>query len=89
MTTTPTIKRAAAGTTATKVFNANKFAKRRDIKNLDPTNAIYIGSDNTVTAANGHAIVAGEVFKMEFPSLYDGEVWVIAAASYNYSAIEY
>lgn len=74
-------------TNAAAQFVAARPGRRQlSIKNRDTANAIYIGFANTVTAANGYELTAGETLTLlEF----DGAIFAIASvASVPAQAIE-
>jgi DNA-binding beta-propeller fold protein YncE len=66
-----------AAVTAVAVFAANANRIFAEMKNGDAAISVFVGPDNTVTAANGYLVKAGE--KISFDG-YTGQVWVIAAS---------
>lgn len=67
----------ALSTTAEVILAANASRIFAEVKNADGAINIYLGDDNTVTAANGHLLRPGEAFTLEG---YAGAVWAIAAS---------
>jgi len=89
MSTKLNIVRKAITGTATKIFDANLYAKFREFENLDTATDIAWG-DSTVTFATGHIMHAGAAHSMESERLYNGELYAITAGgSVNISAVEY
>lgn len=76
------------GTSASELV-ANSNNSRRIgllIKNLDSTETVYIGDDNSVTTSNGYPIEPGETFVMSFDGaianfFYRGSIWIIAGSA--------
>lgn len=59
----------------------NMLTGFRELKNIDAAIIIYIGPDNTVTAATGYPIAAGGAFNLSGPGrLFVGDMWAIAAS---------
>ena len=67
----------ALSTTAEVVIAANASRFFAEVKNADAAINVYLGDDNTVTAANGHLLKPGEAFGFED---YTGAIWAIAAS---------
>lgn len=67
----------ALSTTAESVIASNSARLFAEVKNSDAAIDVYLGDDNTVTAANGHLLRPGESFAFE---RYTGAVWAIAAS---------
>lgn len=67
----------ALSTSAALVLAANATRRFCEITNDDGAIKVYVGDDNTVTAANGHVLKAGASFAIEG---YTGAIWMIAAS---------
>lgn len=59
------------------VLAANGSRLFAEVTNDDATIKVYLGDDNTVTAANGHVLKPGASFSFEG---YTGAIWAIAAS---------
>lgn len=68
----------ALSTTAEVVLAENLGRAFAEVKNADAAINVYLGDDNTVTAANGHLLRPGEAFN--FDRTYQGAIWAIAAS---------
>lgn len=53
------------GTSAAELLAADSTRRSVLIKNMDTTNSIFVGADNTVTTANGFEIEAGQAIAMD------------------------
>lgn len=60
------------------VLAANATRIFAEVKNADAAINVYLGKDNTVSAANGHLLKPGEAFSFEH---YVGAIWAIAASA--------
>lgn len=49
------------------------------LRNLSPTNVMYLGHDNSVAAGTGFRIAAGEAITMD--TINPGSFWVIGTAA--------
>ena len=58
----PTVVTATSAATGILLLAANKKRITAVLQNLDPTNDVFIGSDTTVTTANGIKLAAGASF---------------------------
>lgn len=67
----------ALSTTEEQVIPANTARRFAEVTNADAAINVYLGKDNTVTAANGHLLKPGASFGFEG---YSGAVWAIAAS---------
>lgn len=67
----------ALSTTEEEVVAANTARRFVEVKNADGAINVYLGKDDTVTAANGHLLRPGESFAFEG---YSGAIWAIAAS---------
>lgn len=67
----------ALSTSAEVVIAANTARRFAEVTNADAAINVYLGKDNTVTAANGHLLRPGASFSFEG---YSGAVWAIAAS---------
>lgn len=67
----------ALSTAAEVVVAANATRIFAEVKNLDSSINVFLGDDNTVSAANGHRLAPGEAFVFEN---YTGAIWAIAAS---------
>ena len=75
---TMNVGQVSVGTTATQIVAANTSRMEVMIQNLDATNDIYCGSDNTVTTTSGFKIPAGSAF---IDDKYNGAYYCIAGAT--------
>ena len=75
---TMTVGQVSVGTTATQVVASNTSRREVMIQNLDASNDIYCGPDNTVTTTSGFKIPAGAAF---IDDKYNGAYFCIAAAT--------
>lgn len=67
----------ALSTAAESVLAANSNRVFAEVKNADAAINVFLGDDNSVSAANGHLLKPGEAFAFQG---YTGAIWAIAAS---------